>query len=80
MKMIFMLLAIVFGLGGLVCSIMILIEAFKDAVWKGFVCILCGLYFLYYAFVEFDHDKKWSIVAGSLLGGFVSAIFQYMAK
>ena len=79
MKMIFLLLAVVAGLGGFACSIIILIEAFKDAVWKGLVCILCGIYFLYYAIAEFDHDKKWSIVAGSLLGGALAGVFQVMA-
>ena len=53
---------------GLVCAIIILIDAFKDAIWKGLVGLLCGLYLLYYAFVEFDHEHKWLIILGWLLG------------
>jgi hypothetical protein len=80
MHLIFSLLALVVGLGSLVCSVIILIEAFKDEIWKGFVCILCGLYFLYYAFIDFDHEKKWLIVAGSLLGGTLASVFQVLAR
>lgn len=53
---------------GLVCAIIILIDAFKDAIWKGLVGLLCGLYLIYYAFVEFDHEKKWLIILGWLVG------------
>lgn len=52
---------------GLVCAIIILIDAFKSAVWKGIVGFLCGFYLLYYAFVEFKHEKKSLIIAGWLL-------------
>jgi uncharacterized membrane protein YjjB (DUF3815 family) len=75
-----MLLAVICSLGGLVCGIIILIDAFKNAVWKGLVSILCGLYFLYYAIAEFQHEKKWTIVGGALAGGILSAIFQTMAR
>ena len=42
---------------GLVCSIIVLIDAFQNEIWKGIVYILCALYALYYLFVEFDHEK-----------------------
>ena len=68
------IIAGLFSLIGLVCGIIILIDAFKNEVWKGIVCLVtCGLYMLYYAFVEFQNDKKWLIVAGWLGGGIVSA-------
>ena len=37
---------------GLVCQIIIWIDAFKNEVWKGLLCFFCGLYALYYAFAE----------------------------
>jgi len=66
------------ALGGLGCTIVILIEAFNDETWKGLVSLLVPIYLLYYAFAEFDHDHKWPIVLGSLfgsgLGGWVMGI------
>ena len=58
-------------IGGLLCKLIILIDAFKDSVLKGLACILCcGIYLLYYELFEFEHEKKWQIVLGSwFLGG-----------
>lgn len=68
------ILGILFGLAGFVCGIIILIDAFKSEWWKGLLCLVtCGLYMLYYAFVEFKHEKKWLIVAIWLLGGSIGA-------
>jgi uncharacterized membrane protein HdeD (DUF308 family) len=78
MSIIFVLLGAIFGLASLVCWIIILIDAFKSAIWKGIVGILCGLYLLYYAFAEFQHEKKWTIVLTALLGGIVANIFYMM--
>jgi hypothetical protein len=61
----------IIGILSLVCWIIILIDAFKNEVWKGIVGFLCGLYLLYYAVAEFQHEKKWLIVIGWLIGGFV---------
>ena len=72
------------GLGGIcylisfVCSIIILIDAFKNEVWKGIVGLLCGLYLLYYAIVEFQNPNKWAILAGSLLGGVAGGVLFMM--
>ena len=57
-----MLAAFAFGIAGLVCWIIILVEAFKDEIWKGIVGLLCGLYLLFYALFEFEHENKWLIV------------------
>lgn len=74
---IFLLLGIIFNLIALGCALIILIDAFKDAIWKGLVSIFCcGLYLLYYAFAEFDHPKKWQIIGG-WLGGIVLANICY---
>ncbi len=72
--------AAVFGIAGLVCGIIILIEAFKDEVWKGFVCLLCGLYMLWYAFTDFDHDNKWAVVAVWLLGSLIASGLMNLVK
>jgi hypothetical protein len=64
------------GLASLVCWIIILIDAFQEAVWKGIVALLCGLYMLYYALFEFEHDNKWLIVILALLGGGLGAILR----
>lgn len=73
MEIIKLSVAIVFALAGIVGSIIILIEAFKDEIWKGVLCLLCGLYFLYYALFDFEHDKKWPIVLLALLGNGIAA-------
>lgn len=54
-------------LGSLVGWIIILIDAFKNAVWKGILGFFCGLYLLYYAFTEFQHEKKGMIIAAWLI-------------
>src|SRR4051812_25264218 len=64
-----MLIGVVLSLVGFVCGIMILINAFQNEIWKGIVSILCGLYLLYYAFVEYDGDNKALILIGWLVGG-----------
>ena len=79
MHIIFTFLAVVTLLGCVVAHIIILIDAFKDEVWKGFVGLFCSLYLLYYAFIEFDHDKKWLIVGLWLGGGTLGAIFRMLA-
>ncbi len=67
-----LLLAVVFALGSLVCTVIIFIEMFKDAIWKGIVGLICWLYFLYFALFEFDHDNKWLVVIVSLFGAGVA--------
>ena len=80
MKSIFMILATVLSLGSFVCGIIILIDAFKNAVWKGIVCLVtCGLYMLYYAFAEFNHDKKWAIVGGWIGCGVLSGVLRALS-
>lgn len=54
---------------GLIAFVMILVDAFSDEVWKGVVALLCGLYALYYAIFELEHEHKWLITAGYVVGG-----------
>ena len=69
----------IFILGGAICSIIILIAAFQDELWKGVVGLLCGLYLLYFGIVEFQSPNKWLIVAGSVLGGAIGGAFLSLA-
>jgi len=63
------LIGVVFGILGLVCSIIILVNAFQKAIWKGLLCFFCWFYLLWFAIFEFEHDHKWWIVVGMLLFG-----------
>lgn len=56
------------------CSIIIVIDMFGDEVWKGLVGLACGLYLVYYALVEFDHERKWPIVLTAILGGALTTV------
>jgi hypothetical protein len=81
MKPVFSILSMLLSLGGMVCGIIILIEAFKSAVWKGILCLVtCGLYMLYFAFAEFTHDKKWMIIGGWLGAGILSGILRVLSQ
>jgi hypothetical protein len=55
-------IASIFGLAGLICTIIILVDAFRDEIWKGFAGLLCGFYLFWYGIFEFEHDNKWLIV------------------
>ena len=59
-------------IASIIGAIVVIIEAFQDEVWKGIVCILCGLYLQYYAVFELDHEWKWGIVL-VLLGSSAAA-------
>lgn len=69
-----LLIAVVLALVSLGCTIVILVEMFRDEIWKGLVGLFCGIYFLWYAVLEFEHDRKWPIVIGSLLGGTAASL------
>ena len=61
-------LGFVFVAVALVCGLIVLIDAFKSAVWKGIVGLLCGLYLLYYGVTEFKHENRGLILAGLIIG------------
>ena len=68
-------ISVVLFLVSFVCSIIILIDAFKNEWWKGLLCLLCGIYMLYYAFTEFQNERKPLILAlwlGALVLGYGS--------
>lgn len=67
------LLSLPLSLIGFVCGLIILIHAFQNAIWKGLLCLLTGgLFMLYYAFAEFQSDKKPLILLGWLLPNILS--------
>ena len=68
-----LILATVAALAGIGCTIYILVEAFKDEIWKGIVGLLCGLYLLYFAVFEWEHDWKWTILLVSFGGNAIAA-------
>ncbi|MEO7453263.1 MAG: hypothetical protein ABIV13_00690 [Fimbriimonadales bacterium] len=69
-----LILGVIGAIVGLVCWLIILVDAFQDEIWKGLLGLICGLYLLYYAIVEFEHANKWPIVLGYLLGSALSGI------
>lgn len=71
MGMLLIALGGLLSLVGTVCAIIVLIAAFQNAIWKGILGFFCGLYLLYFAFAEWQSDKKGMILAGWLLGGAV---------
>lgn len=79
MRILFTLLGIAASVGGIVCAVIILIDAFRNAVWKGLACIICGCYGLYFMFVEFEHKDKWLIVIGALISGSVAGAMYRLA-
>lgn len=63
------LLAAIVGVVSFVCWLVVVVDAFKNSILKGILCLLCGLYYLWYAFVDFKHESKWVIVLLSIFGG-----------
>jgi len=63
------LISILFGLACIVCSLIIWIDAFKNSLLKGLLCVFCWIYFVWYALFEFQHDNKFLIVLGALICG-----------
>ena len=67
-------LAILLYLVALVCSIIILIHAFKASVGQGFLCLCIPFYILYYAFARFEHPKKNLILVAWLVCGILGGV------
>ncbi len=77
--MLFMILGAACAIGGLICWLIILIDAFKNEIWKGIVGLLCCLYLFYYALVEFQHEKKIPIILGWLFLGTIGSVLMNMS-
>lgn len=67
------------GMWALYCLIRILMHAFQHEVLKGFLCLLCQFYLIYYAIFEFkDKDKK-DILMGLVVGTLVCGLLKSWA-
>ena len=71
-------LGAVLSLIGFVCSIMVLIAAFKIDLLQGILCLCCPFYILYLAYAKFEHEKKGLIIGCWLGGGILGAVCQAM--
>lgn len=67
------LIAGLLSLVSFVCWILVLIDAFRAAVWKGVLALFCGIYWIIYALFEYEHEYKWAIVLLGLLGASAAA-------
>ena len=74
----FTLISLVFGIILVICTVIILVDAFKKSLLKGFFCLLCGIYYIYFALVEFEHPNKFWVVVGSLLSGGVAGAMSFL--
>jgi hypothetical protein len=79
LSVLFILVAIGLWIASFVCSIIILIDAFKNEVWKGLLALFCGLYLLYYMFAEFQHERKTLIILGGLLASALGTVLFMIA-
>jgi hypothetical protein len=61
-------------IAGIVCGLIIIIDAFQNEVWKGIVYWVFPIYGLYYMFAEFEHENKFAIIAAHIAGPIVGAI------
>jgi hypothetical protein len=64
-------------LASAVCSIIILVYAFQTSVGQGFLCLCIPFYIIYFALVEFNHEKK-ELILGLWIGPTVLAIVLIM--
>lgn len=79
MSLLYSLLSVLFSLGALVGWIFVLVEAFRDELWKGVVGLLCWFYLFYYAVFDFEHEHKWPIVILAFGGSSIAVGFARLA-
>jgi len=74
------LIGLIFSLIGAICTIVILIDAFKNSVLKGLICIFCCFYYFWYALFEFQHENKFLIVLGSFFSSGVAGAWAFFNR
>lgn len=72
--------AILFLIVGVIGHIWLLYEAYNDDNTHGWLCLMCGPYALYYAFVRLDSENRWVIIGLWLGGEIPSGILFQIAK
>ncbi|MBW3622933.1 MAG: hypothetical protein KY468_05930 [Armatimonadetes bacterium] len=70
----------IFQIIALVLFLIIVIDAFKNEIWKGILAFFCCFYTLYYGLTEYESEKKTLIVGGWIASVILSGIFQVMAR
>jgi hypothetical protein len=73
MHVVLLILALLVSLGAFICAMIIVVDAFRYEAWMGILAFLVPPYFIYYSIFEFDHEYKWQLTIGSLLGSSVAA-------
>lgn len=77
--MLIQLVALAFAIAAVVCWFIILIDAFRDSILKGLFGLICGLYLLYYAIFDFEHENKLAIVIIAFGGSTIATGIYKMA-
>ena len=62
-------------LAAMAFGIVILVKAFKQDVAHGFLCLCVPFYIIGFAFVRFEHPRKWLLVILWLATGLLGGIF-----
>jgi hypothetical protein len=70
--MAFNALSLLFSALGFACAVMILNHAFRRSVGTGVMVLCIPGYILYYAFSQFEHERK-NLIIAALAGGLVLA-------
>lgn len=68
-------LAALFGLITLVCTLFLLVHAFRRSLGTGMMVLLVPCYLLVYAFSQFEHPRKNLILAGFFGSTVLTAVF-----
>ena len=74
MELVLLIAGIAFAIVGLVCNIIVLIDAFKSSVGEGFMCLCIPCYILFFMFTKFEHPQKTLIIAGSIGGSVIGNV------
>ncbi len=65
-------LGLLFSALGFICAALIFVHAFQRSVGTGFMVLCIPCYILYYAFSQFEHQRK-NLIIAALAGGLVLA-------
>ncbi len=75
--MILLSFGVLLTLIGFMCSVLVIVHAFRRSIGTGFMVLCVPCYNVYYAFSQFEHPRKGAVLLGYLgcltLGGFLQA-------